>query len=76
MIISKSKINKHRVIIDMRNDFEAFWLGHCIHIRTISPTTLSLPILSMSITAIGIEKKITSKKMIKKSPDKNMTDFW
>ncbi len=32
MILGRLRVKKHGVIIDMTNDFLAFWPGHCTHI--------------------------------------------
>ena len=53
-------MKKHGVIIDITNDFLAFWPGHCIHIGAISPNTLSQLRLPTEIAVIRIEKDITS----------------
>ena len=43
MILVRPWMRKHGVIIDMTNNFLAFWPGHCTHIGATSSTTLSQP---------------------------------
>ena len=50
-------MKKHGVIIDMTNDFLAFWPGHCIHIG--ATFLLSPPSLPTEIATITIEEDIT-----------------
>ena len=66
-------MKKHGVIIDMTNDFLAFWPGHCTYIGATS--LLSLSSLPTEITAVIIEEDITPRKMIKRGSKENMTDF-
>ncbi len=75
VILGRPWIKKHGVIIDMTNDFLAFWPGHCTHIGAISPITLSLPSSPTETAAIRIEETIISRKMIKRGSKENMTDF-
>ena len=75
LIFGRPWMKKHRVIINMTNNFLAFWPGHCTHIGAISPTTLSQPSPSIEIAAVGIKKEIFSQKLIKKSSLIDMTDF-
>ena len=74
MILSQPWMKKYGVIIDMINDFLAFWPGHCIHIGAISPTTLSQLRLPTETATIRIEKYITLQKMIKRGSKKDMID--
>ena len=60
-------------MIDMINNFLAFWLNYCIYIKTIFP--LNPVSLSTKIVAIKIKENIISQKIIKKSLKKNITDF-
>lgn len=48
------------VIIDITNNFIAFWPGHCIHIGATSLTTLNQHRLLAETAVIKIEKDITS----------------
>ena len=73
MILGRLWMKKHGVIIDMTNDFLAFWPGHCTHIGATS--LLSLPSLPTETAAVTIEEDITPKKMIKRGSKKDMTDF-
>ena len=68
-------MKKYRVIIDMINDFLAFWPDYCIYIGAISSTTLSQPRLPTEIAAVRIEKNITPQKMMKRRSKKDMTNF-
>ena len=68
-------MKKHGIIIDITSNFLAFWPGHCIHIRGISSTILSQLRLPMVTIAIGIEKDITPRKMIKRGSKEDMTNF-
>ena len=65
----------HEIIIDMKNNSSAFWLGYCTHIGAISPTILNQTRLPMKTAAVRIEKDITLQKMIKKGSKEDMTDF-
>ena len=66
-------MKKHGVIIDMTNNFLAFWPGHCTHIGATS--LLSPPSLPTGTASITIEEDITPRKMIKRGLKKDMTDF-
>ena len=66
-------MKKHRVIINITNDFLAFWLSHCTHIGATSP--LSPPSLLTETVAVRIKIDIIPRKMIKKSSKEDMTDF-
>ena len=68
-------MKKHGVIIDMTNDFLAFWPGHYTHIGATSPITLSQPRLPTKIATVRIEKVVTPRKIIKRGSKKDMTDF-
>ena len=68
-------MKKHKVTIDITNNFLIFWPGYCIYIGAISFTIMSQPKLSVKTIVIRIEKHINSRKMIKKGSPKNMTDF-
>lgn len=59
MILRRHSMKKHRVIIDMKNDFLDFWPGHCIYVRASRPTILSYPTLPMETAVIRIEKDVT-----------------
>ena len=67
-------MKKYGVIIDITNDFLAFWSGYCTHIR--ATFLLSPPSLSIKIAAIKIEEDITSQKIIKKSSKKIWLIFY
>lgn len=75
MILGQLWMKKHGVIIDMINNFLAFWPGHYTHIRAIFSTTLSQPRLSTKTAVSRIKKDIIPQKMIKKGSKKDMTDF-
>ena len=66
-------MKKHGVIIDMTNNFLAFWPGHCTHIGATS--LLSPPSLPTETAAVTIEEDITPQKMIKRGSKEDMTDF-
>ena len=68
-------MKKHRVIIDMTNNFLAFWPGHYIYIGAISPTILSQPRLPAETAVVRIEKDITLQKIIKRGSKEDITDF-
>ena len=53
-------MKKYGVIIDMTNNFLAFWPGHYIHIRAISPTILSSPSSLTEIVVVGMNEFMTS----------------
>lgn len=59
MILGQSWIKKHRVIINIKNNFLAFWPSYCIHIKVISLITLSQTKLLATIEIIRIGKNIT-----------------
>ena len=73
IILSQFLIKKHGIIIDIINNFLAFWPEHCIYIR--ATFLLSLSSLFTKIVAIKIEEDITFEKMIKKGLKKDMIDF-
>ena len=73
MILGRPWMKKHGVIIDITNDFLAFWLGHYTHIGATS--LLSPPSLPTNTAAITIEEDITPRKMIKRGSKEDMTDF-
>ena len=75
IILGQPWIKKHKVIIDMINDFLAFWPSYCIHIGVISPNTLSQPKLPVETAVMRIKKDITPQKMIKRGSKEDMTDF-
>ena len=53
-------MKKYGIIIDIINNFLAFWPGHYIHIGVISPIILSRPRLLVETAVVKIEKNITS----------------
>ena len=57
MIFSKSWIKKHKVIIDITNNFLIFWPNYYIYIRASFSTTLSQPIFPIKTTIVKIKKK-------------------
>ena len=59
-------------MIDIINNFLAFWPSYYIHIG--ATFILSLPSFSTEITTFRIEENIIPLKMIKKG-SKNITDF-
>ena len=59
MILGQPWMKKHGVIIDMANNFLAFWPGNCTYIRASFPNTLRQPRLPVEITVVRIEKVIT-----------------
>ena len=59
MILGRSWMKKHGVIIDMTNNFLAFWSGHCTHIGANSPNILSQSRLPTKTAVVRIEKDIT-----------------
>ena len=63
-------MKNHRVIIDMTNNFLAFWPSHYIHIGAAFPNTLSQLRLPVKIAVVKIEKDITTWKMIKRGSKK------
>ena len=66
-------MKKYRVIINITNNFLAFWPGYYTDIRaTFLLSLLSLP---TKIVAIKIKKNLISQKIIKKDSKKNMTNF-
>ena len=73
MIFSQLLMKKYGVIINMTNNFLAFWLGYCKHIGAIF--LLSLSSLLTQIVDIKIKKDIISQKMIKRALKENITDF-
>lgn len=73
MIFGQPGIKKHRVIIDIKNNFLAFLPGYCLYIGAISLLTLSS--LLKKIAAIIIKEDITSQKIIKRGLNKDMIDF-
>ena len=75
MILGRPWIKKHGVIIDMTNDFLAFWPGYCTHIGATSSITLSQPRLPTKRAAVKIEKVITPRKIIKRGLKEDITDF-
>ena len=68
-------MKNQELIIDITNNFFAFWLGHCIYIRATSHIILNPPSLPIEITIIRIEEAIILQKMIKKSSIENITNF-
>ena len=68
-------MKKHGVIIDMINNFLAFWPAHYTHNEAISSTTLSQAKLPAEIVVIKIEKDITPQKMLKKGLKKKHDRF-
>ena len=63
----------HGVIIDITNNFLAFWPSYCTYIKVIF--SLSLPSLLIETIVMRIKKDITFQKMIKKSLNEDMTNF-
>lgn len=59
IIIGWPWIKEHEVIINKTNNFLAFWLGHCIHIGAVSPTTLSQPRSATEIAVFKVKKIVT-----------------
>ena len=59
IIYGRLWIKKHKVIIDMINNFLVFWPAYCTHIRVFSSITLSQPTLQIEIAIVRIEKYIT-----------------
>ena len=76
IILGRPWMKKHGVIIDMINNFLAFWPGYYTYIGAISPTILSQPRLSAETAVFRIEKDITPQKMIEKGSKKDMTNFF
>lgn len=68
-------MKKHRVVINMTNNFLAFWSDHCIHIGAISSAIPSISGLPIEIAAVRIEKNITPQKSIKKGIKQDIKDF-
>ena len=68
-------MKKYRIIINITNDFLAFWLSYCTYIGVFSLVTLSQLILPTKIAVIRIEKNITFQKIIKRGLMKDMTNF-
>ena len=66
-------MKKHEIIINITNNFLAFWSNHCTYIEVTFLS--SLPSLSIKIAAVKIEKDITPQTIIKKSSKKDITDF-
>ena len=66
-------MKKHRVIIDMMNNFLAFWPGHCTLIG--ATFLLSPPSLPTETAVVTIKEDITPQKKIKRSSKKDMTNF-
>ena len=66
-------MKKYGIIIDMTNNFLAFWPGHYIHIE--ANFLLSPPSLHIKTVTIIIEEDITPQKIIKRGSKKDMTDF-
>ena len=75
IIFGQPWMKKYGTIIDIINNFLAFWLDYCIYIGVISPTILNLPSLPIKTTAVRTKEAITSQKIIKKSSIKDMTNF-
>ena len=75
MILGQLWMKKYRIIIDMTNDFLAFWPSHCTHIRATSLNTLSQPKLPAETAVVRIKKDIIPRKMIKRGSKEDMTDF-
>ena len=73
MILGQLWMKKQGVILNMTNNFLAFWLGYCTYIGAIS--LLGPLSLLMKTIAVKIEKNIISQKMITKSSKKDMTNF-
>ncbi len=67
MILGRPWMKKYRVIIDITNNFLAFWPSYYTHIEATLPITLSSPSLPMKIAAVRIEETIIYQKIIKKS---------
>ena len=76
MILGQPWIKKHEIIIDMINNFLAFWPSYYIHIEAISPTTLSQLRLPTRKAVVRIDKDIISLKIIKKGSKEDMIDFF
>lgn len=72
MIFDQSWIKKYKIIIDITNNFLAFWYSHYIYIRHFFPIILNQPIL---FVIIKIEKDIILLKRIKKSSIEDITNF-
>lgn len=59
----------------MRNNFLAFWPGHCIYIRNTFFTVLTQAKSLIKTIVIRIEKGIIPQKMIKKGLKEDLTNF-
>ena len=75
MILGQSWMKKYEVIIDMTNNFLAFWPGHYTHIGVTFSNTLSQPRSPVETAVMRIKKGITPQKMIKRGSKKDLTDF-
>lgn len=60
MIFSQLLIKKYMVIINIINNFLAFWPSYCIYIKAISFTILNQRRLPTGTAVVGIEKDIIS----------------
>ena len=75
IILGQPWIKKLRVIIDITNNFLAFWPSHRTHIRATSLNILCQFRLPAKTAVIRIEKDITPQKIIKRGSKKDMNDF-
>ena len=68
-------MKKYKVIIDMTNNFLAFWPGYCTYIGVSSCIILSQLILLIETAIVRIKKNTTFQKIIKKGLTEDMTNF-
>ena len=66
-------MKNYGVIIDMTNNFSAFWPGYYTQIG--ATFSLRPPSLFTEIASVRIEEDITAQKMIEKGSKKERTDF-
>ena len=59
MILGQPWMKKYGVIIDITNNFLAFWPNYCTHIGATSLNTLRQPRLPAKTVVVRIEKNIT-----------------
>lgn len=76
IIFAQLWIKKHKVNIDIKNNFLALWTGYYTQIRTRFYTILSIFRLIIKIIVVRIKENITSHKIIKKAQEKISIIFY
>lgn len=75
IILEKTWIKKHKVIINIKNHSLDFCFIYFIYIRAIFSIRLMLSKILIKITVVKIEKNITILKIIQSSIQNHMRDF-